>query len=74
MKTAKEIADSALERARQLQEFTVEQELPEGFQFYGTVPFDMMIQDGILQAKVYAISEEEAQGMLAEYLKNGTSI
>jgi hypothetical protein len=74
MKTAKEIADSALERARQLQEFTVEQELPEGFQFYGTVPFDMMIQDGVLQAKVYAISEEEAQGMLAEYLKNGTSI
>jgi len=74
MKTAKEIADSALERARQLQEFTVEQELPEGFQFYGTVPFDMMIQDGILKAKVYAISEEEAQGMLAEYLKNGTSI
>jgi len=74
MKTAKEIADSALERAKQLQEFTVEQELPEGFQFYGTVPFDMMIQDGILKAKIYAISEEEAQGMLAEYLKNGTSI
>ena len=74
MKTAKEIADTAFERAKQLQEFTVEQELPEGFQFYGTVPFDMMIQDGILKAKVYAISEEEAQGMLAEYLKNGTSI
>jgi hypothetical protein len=73
-KTAKEIAENAFERAKKLQEFVVECKLPDGFQFYGTVPFDLTIQDSILKAKVYALTEEEADGMLQEYVRNGTLI
>jgi len=73
-KTAKEIAENAFERAKKLQKFVVESELPKGFQFYGTVPIDLMIQDGILKAKIYALTEEEADSMLQEYLRNGTVI
>jgi len=73
-KTAKEIAENAFERAKKLQEFVIESELPKGFQFYGTVPFDLMIQDGILKAKIYALTEEEADSILQEYLRNGTVI
>jgi hypothetical protein len=71
MSTAKEIMDNAIHRAKNLQEFIVERELPGGFQFYGTVPFDILIQDGKVKASVLAVSAEEAERMVNKFFDDG---
>lgn len=58
--TAKDICDQFINRAKQLQEFVVTTTVPEGFRFNGLVPFDMQIKDEEIEAKVWAISFEEA--------------
>jgi len=71
MATAKDIMDTAIHRAKNLQEFIVERELPGGFQFYGVVPFDIIIQDGKVKASVLAISHEEAERMVSKFFDDG---
>jgi hypothetical protein len=71
MPTAKEIMDDALFRAKNMQEYIVERELPGGFQFYGVVPFDILIQDGKVKASVLAVSSEEAERMVSKFFDDG---
>jgi hypothetical protein len=51
---------NVMERIMKLQEFEVMVEIPEGFEFYGPVPYDMYIVGGIAIVKVVAVDIEEA--------------
>ena len=69
MTTAKDIMDQFITRAKNLQEFTVCVNVPHDFRFNGTVPFDMQIVEGEIEAKVWAVDFEEAVNRLDEWLE-----
>jgi hypothetical protein len=71
MTTAKDIMDTAIHRAKHLQHFVVERELPGAFQFNGVVPFDITIQDGKVKATILAFSAEEAERMVSKFFDDG---
>jgi len=64
-----EIADHFINRAKHLQEFVVETDVPEDFRFNGLIPFDMQIKENVIYAKVYAIDFNEAVMRLNSYLE-----
>ncbi len=68
METAKEICDHFINRAKQLNEFTITTDVPEDFRFNGLIPFDMTIQDNIITAKVWGIDFDEAVNRFNEYM------
>jgi hypothetical protein len=70
MNTAKDMYDQLINRAKQLHEFTITTEVPEGFRFNGIVPFDLQIKDGEIEAKVFAVDFDEACHRLDEYLES----
>ena len=59
MTTSEEVA-RVLNRIKKLQEWEVVVKVPEDFQFYGKVPYDINISNGIAFVKVVAASLEEA--------------
>jgi hypothetical protein len=65
-----DMATNLINRAKNLQEFTVTTEVPENFRFNGLVPFDMMIKEGQIEAKVWAIDFDEAVQRLDQFLQN----
>ena len=67
--TAKDICDHFINRAKQLNEFTIETDVPEDFRFNGLVPFDMEIKENVIYAKVYGISFEEAVSRFDTWLE-----
>lgn len=64
-----DMATALIQRAKHLQEFVVETDVPEGFRFNGLVPFDMEIKNGTISATVYGIDFDEAVYRLNEYLE-----
>ena len=69
MTTAKDIADHFINRAKQLQEFTVTVDVPEEFMLGGTIPFDLSIREDIIYAKVWAVDFDEAVSRLDTWLE-----
>ena len=67
--TARDIADHFINRAKNLEEFTVTVDVPEEFMLGGVVPFDMIIQEGVIYAKVWAINFNEAVSRLDAWLE-----
>lgn len=67
---AADIANNLIFRAKHLNEFTVNVEIPENFRFTGVIPFDMQITGSILEAKVWAVDFDEAVKRLDEFLQN----
>ncbi len=55
-----DMANALINRAKNLQEFTVTTDVPEDFKFNGTIPFDMEIKEGTIYAKVYGADFDEA--------------
>ena len=49
-----------INRVKNLEEFTVITEVPDGFRFNGLVPYDITISKGYINAKVWAINFDEA--------------
>ncbi len=47
-------------RAKNINEYIVTTDVPENFRFNGVVPFDMSINNGQIEAKVYGIDFDEA--------------
>jgi hypothetical protein len=68
--TARDIAQALINRVRSLQEFVVETELPENFAIRGYIPFHITIRDGVLTARVMAVSAEDAQHILERFLES----
>ncbi len=62
------MANDLIFRAKNLQEFTVETDVPEDFQFNGVVPFDMTIENSVICAKVFAVDFNEAVKRLDKFL------
>ena len=63
-----DMANNLIFRAKHLQEFVVETDVPENFRFNGVVPFDMEIVDGVISAKVLAIDFDEAVAVFDKWL------
>ena len=64
-----DMANDLIFRAKNLQEFIVETDVPQDFRFNGVVPFDMTIEDNIIGAKVFAVDFNEAVKRLNEFLE-----
>jgi len=63
-----DMANHLIFRAKNLQEFVVETNVPEDFRFNGIVPFDMEIVDGVISAKVLAVDFNEAVAVFDKWL------
>ena len=64
-----DMANNLIFRAKNLQEFVVETDVPENFRFNGVVPFDMEIVEGVISAKVLAIDFDEAVAVFDKWLE-----
>jgi len=64
------MANNLIHRAKNLQEFVVETDVPEDFRFNGVVPFDIQIKDSIISAKVIALDFDEAVTQLDNFLES----
>jgi hypothetical protein len=64
-----DMATALINRAKNMQEFTVTTEVPEDFRFNGVVPFDINIVEDELQAKVFAVDFDEAVAQLDKWLE-----
>lgn len=64
-----DMANDLIFRAKNLQEFTIETEVPDDFRFVGTIPFDLQITGSIMTAKVYGVDFNEAVNRLHEWLE-----
>jgi hypothetical protein len=61
MNTAKDIADTLISRAKEMQKFTVERYMDAPPFFKGSIPFDIQHSEGgPWRFFVYAVSEKEA--------------
>ena len=65
-----DMATALINRAKQLNEFTVTTDVPEHFRFNGVVPFDMEIKEGVISAKIWAVDFDEAVGRLDYFLES----
>ena len=63
-----DMANNLIFRAKHLQEFVVETDVPKNFRFNGVVPFDMEIAEGVISAKVLAIDFDEAVAVFDKWL------
>lgn len=64
-----DMATALINRAKNMQEFTVITEVPEDFRFNGVVPFDITISEDELRAKVLAVDFDEAVAQLDKWLE-----
>ena len=65
-----DMATNLIFRAKNLQEFTVTTEVPDGVIFNGVVPFDINITGTMLEARVWAVDFNEAVDRLNKFLQN----
>ena len=59
-----------IDRARRMQDFEVQVEVPEDFRFMGTVPYDMEIVGNQAFVTVPALTIEEAVQKANEFFQN----
>ena len=59
-----------IDRARRMQDFEVQVEVPEDFRFMGTIPYDMEIVGNQAFVTVPAVSIEEAVQKANEFFQN----
>lgn len=64
-----DMATNLINRAKNLQEFTVTTSVPEDFKFNGLVPFDLHIKEEIIEAKVLALDFDEAVNTFDKWLE-----
>ena len=69
-----DMAMNLIYRAKNLQEFTIEVEVPDNFRFNGLIPFDMTIEDNVMKAKVFGLTFEEAVATFDKYLSENTDL
>jgi hypothetical protein len=73
MKTAKEITENLIARAKSMQEFRIVRQLDDADIIFsaGVVPFDIKInKTGRMVATVYAITLEEANSQVDAWLQH----
>ena len=60
--------DTVINRMKNLRQFTIEVDLPEDFQLHGVMPFDIKIKKNKGWFKLYALTIEEAQEKVDEFI------
>lgn len=60
--------NQVMNRIKNLREFTITVDIPEGIRLSGVVPFDTSISENKGTFKVYALTEEEATQKVSEFL------
>lgn len=68
--TARDIATALIDRVRALQEFEVQTQLPDNFAIHGYIPFHMTIRDGVLTARVLALTPADAQDLVDRFVES----
>jgi hypothetical protein len=61
-------AGKILDRVMNLKTYIVEVQLPEEFEFNGTVPYDLSIKDGLVRIEIPALDEKEAAVKARQFL------
>jgi len=61
-----------LDRIKNLNEFEITTDLPEGFAFNGTIPYDIKIKGDKATFTLYALTAEEAAEKVNQYLSENT--
>ncbi len=69
MKTAQQIFDETMVKAKNMREFVVTQHVNEGWFPQGRVPFDMHVKGNTATITVYAVTAEEANQLVADYME-----
>ena len=64
-----DMAHNLIFRAKNLQKYIVQTDVPGDFRFNGVVPFDMKIEDNVIEAEVWAVDFDEAVKRLDEFLE-----
>jgi hypothetical protein len=64
-----DMANDLIFRAKNLNEYTVTTDVPDDFRFNGVVPFDISINEGQIEAKVYGIDFNEAVSTFDKWLE-----
>ena len=62
-----------LNTIKNLRQFEVEVDLPEGFHLNGVIPFDMTISQGKGKIKVFASSLEDAKKRIDSFIQRNIS-
>jgi hypothetical protein len=73
METAKDIADSLINRAKNMKTFTVTRILDDRDIIFkaGVIPFDLKVdKESLMTATVYAMSQQEADDSVDAWLRN----
>jgi hypothetical protein len=65
-----DMTNDLINRARNLKKFEVKRMLEDGILFNGPVPFDIKGKDECYWIYAYAISQEEAEAKVDEWLKD----
>ena len=72
MKTARDIANALINKAKRMQEFRIMRPMPEDFEFRGQVPFDVKIKEGMMTFTVHALTIEDAKQQVENYINEST--
>lgn len=65
--------ETVIHRMKNIRLFTVEVDLPDNFELHGIMPFDVKIKKNKGWFKIYALSQEEAQQKVDEFVSNLSS-
>lgn len=63
-----DMANALIFRAKNLQEFVIETDVPDEFVLNGVIPFDMEITEGIIKARVFGLDFNEAVNTFDNWL------
>jgi hypothetical protein len=63
--------EDVVQRMKELKQWQIVTAVPEEFDFYGPVPYDMKISGGVATVTVWAVSLEEARERVNEYFAGG---
>jgi hypothetical protein len=64
-----DMANNLIFRAKNLNKYIVQTDVPEDFRFNGVVPFDIKIENNIIEAEVWGVDFDEAVKRLDEFLE-----
>lgn len=70
MKTAKEIFDETMIKAKNMREFKVTRHVDSGWLPQGFIPFDIHVKENTATMTVYAMTAEEADQMVTNFMED----
>lgn len=70
MINAKEIFDDMFVKIKNMQMYQIQRQVEYGWLPTGTLPFDLHIKNKIATFTVYALSKDDAENQVTQYLEN----